>query len=745
MKFRQSASNKSGYKTVASAASSVGSGSRHSDQTLLAAPTAQKQQPRLQVEVTAASNADTIMDLAASSPSRVVYRMEEENSNEDEEVERIVSAVTAGLRKSRSSRAPKAPKSPPKLQPPKERPSTRRRAKQTKPKTIPVPVPVPTPTPKSTPTPKPKDVEVNPIVSDDSESSPEVSRRRRPKGTDHGFTKRMTNDESIATSRNSTVDSTLDSTVDDEDDIDYNHNYIDDESYGNTSYSDSSSSSSSSSEDSYDGRRGIHNERDFESDNSESDDESGSTASLTDEVGDSFETPDKSGSSSFENASSKEPIDDDDAEIDDGEDGDREILQHHSRGGSSSGASTPQGLDIVAKLFEGAREIALDTSSITSSGKTTAVEVARHVADALSQTTALQKLSFCGAWKGQTSKERVVLEILFDGLLENTSVHTLELRDNHCFDRYAGYAFGTLLKTHATGRLQKLEILRCKFVGSGWNSLLLGLQHSSSLKKLSVESCNNLSSDDIDGITSTIQYLNLECLRLCKVGLHAMHMDNVSFLLRAIQKTKTLRVLDLSKNNLGGVPRAILLLSRCLSGDAVGIEKGDEDDNLPINYSHHIEKLILVDCGISEKSAMRTLVKALDSTLAKLDANNNEHPLVLTSLDLSKNKFGNGGAKIVKKLLENNPGITSLGMVGCDVSASHLKTVADQLRYNNSFLKNLGLSSGVSLAILDSVSAVEKVFAGQNASSNKTAHMVMEADDSDHDAANRVGGACGSC
>jgi len=278
--------------------------------------------------------------------------------------------------------------------------------------------------------------------------------------------------------------------------------------------------------------------------------------------------------------------------------------------------------------------------------------------------------------------------------------------------------------------------------------LLLGLQHSSSLKKLSVESCNNLSSDDIDGITSTIQYLNLEYLRLCKVKLHSMHMDNLSFLLRAIQKTKTLRVLDLSKNNLGGVPRAILLLSRCLSGDAVGIEKGGgehDDDTLPINYQHHIEKLVLVDCGISEKSAMRTLLKALDSTLAKLDANNNEHPLVLTSLDLSKNKFGNGGAKIVKKYLENNPGITSLGMVGCGVSASHLKLVSDQLRYNNSFLKNLGLSSGVSLAILDSVSAVEKVFAGQNASSNKTAHMVMEADDSDHDAASRVGGACGSC
>jgi len=503
------------------------------------------------------------------------------------------------------------------------------------------------------------------------------------------------------------------STMDDDDDdgVDCDYNYIDDESYDNSTYGNSSSSSSSSGSSSgSDSDRG--NTR-YEIDHNHDDD---STASLTTEIEDSFDT----GRASHESRTLDEDAD--------------EAFQYPKD-------SAPQGLDIVAKLLSGAKEIFLDASCATGSAKTPAHEVARHISEALAQTTTLQKLSFCGPWRGKSVKSRLVLEILFDGLLDNTSVHTVVLRDNPSFDRYAGYAFGTMLKAH--GRLQKLEIVHCRFLGSGWNSLLLGLQHSSSVKKLSVEDCNNLSSDEIDGISSTIQFLHLESLRLCKIQLHKINIENLSFLLRAIQQTKSLKEVDLSRNNLGGVPRAILLLTKCLSGDPVwiGSERNGTDDHLPPKYHHHIEKLVLVDCGISQKSSVKILARALDSTQAKLSAEGNEHPLVLTALDLSKNRFGNGGARILQKLIEANPKITTLGMVGCDTGASHLKTMADRLRYNNSFLQKIGLGSDVSLAILDSVTAVERVFGGRKTTATGTAAVAEGGDD---DTETSTGGGC-SC
>jgi Ran GTPase-activating protein (RanGAP) involved in mRNA processing and transport len=789
MKFRRGNSN--GYSNVPSS-SSVESGNSRKRQT------AMEGEQILGLETSASSNADTIMDLATpvsnatrsnGSASKVVYRLEgideKKIMSEEDEVERIVSGVTKGLRKSsrtKSSRPHRPPKATPvpTLSPTltantntntntsdaelsaalamqsslkqqqqgvptsKERSSNRRssgsnnnsnnKSKSRLARRI-----------------GSKKVAAVQVVSDD-ESSRIDQRHRQQKSSDQGLHERLHHmmfDESVDTSAFS---SNADDTVD------YDYNYIDDESYGNTSSSSSSSSGSSYSSDSSasESRRGIHHERNYGGDTVDD----SVTASLSIDVESSFGT-ERSGSMDDSRALHEyehkvgESQSQSESQYDDHQ-RESEFRYHNQRGGSPP----PQGLDIVARLLSGAKEISLDASSITnkgsSSGKSTPVhEVARHLSDALAQTTSLQKLSFCGMWKGESSKLRLVLEILFDGLLENTSVHTIILRDNFAFDRYAGYAFGTLLKAHSHGRLQTLEILHCKFVGSGWNSLLMGLQHSSSIKKLYIEDFKNLSSEDIDGITSTIQYLNIESLRLRKVKLHKVHIENLSFLLRAIQQTKTLKEVDLSGNSLGSTPGAIQLLSKCLSGDPVWVRGGgdSDDDRLPSNYQHHIEKLMLYDCGITEKSSIRTLVMALDSTLTMLDVNNNEMPLVLHTLDLSQNQFGNSGARIVEKLLEGNPLITTLGMVGCGVGASHLKTVSDRLRYNNSFLQKIGLSSGVSLAILDSVSAVEHVFAGGArkavsgagvGSGAGTTNVAMDGEDSDIEENARLSG-CGTC
>jgi hypothetical protein len=782
MKFRLG--NANGYNNVPSS-SSVGSSNSRKNQKTEGAQIQSLATP-------ASSNADTIMDLATPVPnanrsggslSKVVYRMEgideKKILSEEDEVERIVSGVTKGLRKSsrtKSSRANRPSKSTPNtkttpesaaaatsagkssqkqhqqgVDTTKERSSNHRSSsssnnnnKNNKSKS------------RLARKIASKKVAAVPAVSDD-ESSRHDHRHRQQKRSDqglHGMLHHMMFDESVESAFSSNAD----------DDVDCDYNYIDDESYGNTSSSSSSSGSSyssNSSDSSASERRGIRHERNFGDDtvNDSVDVDDSVTASLSIDIESSFDT-ERSGSLDDSRAlHDLNEIESKDGENESEDDeNEREAFRYNHPRGSSP---PPQGLDIVARLLSGAKEITLDASSITnksgSSGKNTPVhEVARHVSDALAQTTCLQKLSFCGSWKGESSKARLVLEILFDGLLENTSVHTIILRDNFAFDRYAGYAFGTLLKAHSHGRLQTLEILHCKFVGSGWNSLLLGLQHSSSIKKLYVEDCNNLSSEDIDGITSTIQYLNIESLRLRKVKLHKVHIENLSFLLRAIQQTKTLKEVDLSGNNLGGAPRAILLLSKCLSGDPVWIRGSSgvdsDDDRLPSNYQHHIEKLILYDCGISEKSSIRTLAMALDSTLTKLDVNNNEQRLVLHTLDMSQNQFGNSGARILEKLLEGNPLITTLGMVGCGVGASHLKTVSDRLRYNNSFLQKIGLSSGVSLAILDSVSAVEHVFAGgaRKAVSGAgvggagTTNVAMDGEDSDIEESARCAG-CGTC
>ena len=97
-----------------------------------------------------------------------------------------------------------------------------------------------------------------------------------------------------------------------------------------------------------------------------------------------------------------------------------------------------------------------------------------------------------------------------------------------------------------------------------------------------------------------------------------------------------------------------------------------------------------------------------------IDSQNNQnqqqHKQVLTSLDLSKNKFGDDGCRYLLKLCrEKGTSIRNLGMVGCNVSVKNLKLLSDQLRCNNSILQTIGFSSDVSLAILDSVVTVENM------------------------------------
>ena len=622
--------------------------------------------PELEAEL---SSTDALMDLAATIPSsEVVSKMEEKKTaEEDEEVQRIVSAVTEDLRK------------------PTKRSSFKKKKRSTKSSKIINPIKPP----RSSQTRRQRTGSKDPVVVEPNKPAEKASTTMPEErvSTSSPEVPVVSDEETDLPSR--AVDLSLDSTsytADTPTTTTYTadkSNIVDDD---DESYSDSSDSSSGSSS--------------YSSDSSS--DDGSSTASLTEDVDTSYD------------------------------DLNTTITSHELSEDISyrRNKKAPQGLDIVGYLLSGAKEINFDAFSVTGHSD------ARDVSEALAFSNTLEKVSFSGPWKGQSNKARQILEVLFDGLLKNSSLHTLVLKDNDSLDRYAGYAFGTFLKahnSHGSSRFQKLEISNCKFAGSGWNSLFLGLQYSTTIKKLFIEDCTNLDSDDVDCITSTIQYLEMEYLKLVNIGLHTMKTENLAFLLRAIQQTKTLKEVDLSRNNLGAHPKAILLLSRCMSGDDVSIERGrhNQRETLAASYQHHIEKLTLVDCGITDKSSVRMLCTALDSKSSKLDVNLNEHPLKLHTLDVSANKFGNSGCRFFEKLLEDNPSITHLGMIGCGVGASHLKKIADGLRYNNSFLQKIGLSSGVSLAILDSVSAVEKVFTGQTTNAQSTADLGTLADEDD--------------
>ena len=417
-------------------------------------------------------------------------------------------------------------------------------------------------------------------------------------------------------------------------------------------------------------------------------------------------------------------------------------LQRSSPSMISSANNKAHSLDLVAKLLSGkVAEIIFDASSIVSCG----IQTANHVSDALQQSTYLKKVTFSGTWwsssssssskkkKKQVQQQRlseVVLKTLLAGLQRNTSVHALVIKDNSNVDRLLGSIVGRFVKTNI--RMGRFEVSNCKFYGSGFHLLMLSVQHSTSIRQLCLNSCPNLSGTDIDTVSVTIAYKQLQSVQLSNINLHRLELDTIVFLLQNIQRTATLKELDFSKNRLGDVPRIITLLSLCLSGIDIGTNSIDDNNNIGNNnkstvkqYPHHIEHLKLIDCRISRSSDLKQITKSL-----LLDGQ------VITTLDLSHNKFGDDGAKLCQKLLVNNPKIVMFNMVGCDVtSQKRVKVIADQLRYNNSFLQKIGFSSNVSLAILDSVSTIENVFGGGNGDGGLTTKDISN----DNDDASTVG------
>jgi hypothetical protein len=262
---------------------------------------------------------------------------------------------------------------------------------------------------------------------------------------------------------------------------------------------------------------------------------------------------------------------------------------------------------------------------------------------------------------------------LLKALEFNDTIASLCLR-NIPVCRYVATALSTYFSK--TPSLIKLQLNKCPFVESGLALLFMGLQHCSTLSTLSVDTCN-LGGYSVDVVAATIPLLELSSVQLQQTSLRPPGLE---FLLRNMQRVNSLKCVDLSRNDVIGTKEGIRLLVDAL-------------ELIPL------QRLILQDCDL-QRPAVKTLCQEALHT----------HPK-LRFLDLSYNTdLDDRTAKYLCKLLDSNPKIVELSLKGCGkISRIMLSEMSDKLRYNNSFLKTIGFSSDVSLAILDSMQLLKNI------------------------------------
>ncbi|KAG7341436.1 leucine rich repeat LRR-containing protein [Nitzschia inconspicua] len=257
---------------------------------------------------------------------------------------------------------------------------------------------------------------------------------------------------------------------------------------------------------------------------------------------------------------------------------------------------------------------------------------------------------------------------LLNALEFNDTIANLSLR-NVSICRNVATSLATFFSKTPT--LIKFQLRQCPFMESGLAILFLGLQHCRTLSNLSVDGCN-LGGSAADLIAATVPLLEISSLQLQQANLSLQALE---FLLQNIERAgKSVKYLDLSRNDIVGTKQGIQLLVEALD-------------------SIKVQHLVLQDCGL-KRSAIKMLCQ---------DALGH-HPTV-THIDLSHNRdLDDRAARYLIKLLESNPKLVELNVQGCTRIPKAMNVeLADKLRYNNSFFKTIGLSSDVSLAIMDSM------------------------------------------
>lgn len=316
-------------------------------------------------------------------------------------------------------------------------------------------------------------------------------------------------------------------------------------------------------------------------------------------------------------------------------------------------------------------------------------EIAKEMAKFLPDNNRLTKLCItCSSDK----RQRQIFRILLCGLAGNSSVSDLEIRgadranmqeasgtltdssisETFHLDREVANWLGTVLARHQT--VQKICLKKCRFVDSGLAVLFMGMQHSK-IQNLSIISCN------LEGFSADIVSASLCLMKLTSLSLvdTSLTTDSLRFLCEKIKTTPSITQLNLSRNKLGRQEVALIASSL----------KSPEHDPL--------RELVLSCCGLDDV-CVHHLVKGLKQNPS------------LSIIDLSENDFGDQGALYLKGLLEKNSAIKELRVDGCKIeSRKRIMAIADGLRYNNSVLKSFGFSASTSLAILQTVDAIEEM------------------------------------
>lgn len=386
---------------------------------------------------------------------------------------------------------------------------------------------------------------------------------------------------------------------------------------------------------------------------------------------DDNDNDENSSRSDEESSLPSESSDDDETSIGNGADDIVEMIQNVFTGTNDNDLGDDDDMDSTEKAYKlcyrlegndsNLKKLDIDCDSI---GK----DIAKEIAVLLPNNSRLQRLCLtCSSSRHNTNNFR----ILISALSENSFITDIEIRDAE-LNREAASWVGTALAQNQS--VQKICLKDCEFISSGLAVVFMGMQHNKRIEELSILSCD-LSGPNSDVVSASLSLMELKSLSLIDASLTE---DGLSFLCDNIEKTPSLTQLDLSGNELGR--QGIAFLADSLKS--------------PKNEHQHITKLALSSCALDEY-CINELVKGLkqNSTLA--------------SIDLSQNDFGDPGARHLQGLLKRNNAIKELRVDGCGISSKRKKAIADGLRYNNSFLKSFGFSATTSLAILETVDAVE--------------------------------------
>ncbi|XP_067265631.1 NACHT, LRR and PYD domains-containing protein 3-like isoform X2 [Chanodichthys erythropterus] len=210
-------------------------------------------------------------------------------------------------------------------------------------------------------------------------------------------------------------------------------------------------------------------------------------------------------------------------------------------------------------------------------------------------------------------------------------------------------------------KLQRLWLSECGVTDEGNAALASALRSNPShLRQLNL-SFNKIGDSGVKLLSAGLENCNCK-LEMLGLGQCGIADEGCAALASALRSNPShLRELKLSYNNIGD--SGVKLLSTGLD-----------------NPQCKLESLALADCGVTDEGC---------AALASALRSNPKHPRLM---DLSQNKLGDSGVKLLSAVLENHCNLEELWLMDCGVTEEGCATLATALRSDSSHLRVLNLS-----------------------------------------------------